>query len=417
MKSRNAARILTFFLAIIFILINTSLVWGTTTSGYTNSSTDSISDRKEAASYVLIEASRGQVLSSRNPDEKLHISVACKLMTILIALENGKLNSNVTISKDALEATGSLLSLEVGKRYPLEDLLKAVMLTSANDAARAVAEHISEDIPSFIEAMNKKAQELKMENTIFTNPTGLYDENQYTTAADIAKMMQYAHSNASFRSLFALRASPWTSAEGDTTVLASPNKLFWSYEGITGGKIGYNVKELPSIVASATRNGMSLICIILDCPEETLYEDAARLLDFGFERFKRSVLVKSDDKLKTVTVANQEINLISGQDIYYVHPVGEDYISELSVTVNVEPPISKTKVAGTASFTLDDGFVLDVPLFPEQEIVPEESFFVTAKKALIENRDIFFLLCFLLAIELAILIIKLINSIYKRKTD
>ena len=127
MKSRNAARILTFFLAIIFILINTSLVWGTTTSGYTNSSTDSISDRKEAASYVLIEASRGQVLSSRNPDEKLHISVACKLMTILIALENGKLNSNVTISKDALEATGSLLSLEVGKRYPLEDLLKAVM--------------------------------------------------------------------------------------------------------------------------------------------------------------------------------------------------------------------------------------------------------------------------------------------------
>ena len=196
------------FFAVVYILISTSGICFANTevtgSGADVTDTGTVEDAGRGAasrvpapdisapSALLMEAETGQILYEKNTGIPLHISAANKLMTVLVAVENGNLSSNVTVSSESVITEGSTLNLVVGEKYLLNDLLHAVMLTSANDAAIAVAEHISSgDIGKFVDLMNKTAEKLGMDNTHFTNPTGLYDENQYTTASDIAKLVRY----------------------------------------------------------------------------------------------------------------------------------------------------------------------------------------------------------------------------------
>ena len=207
------------FFAVVNILISTSGICFANTevtgSGADVTDTGTVEDAGRGAasrvpapdisapSALLMEAETGQILYEKNTGIPLHISAANKLMTVLVAVENGNLSSNVTVSSESVITEGSTLNLVVGEKYLLNDLLHAVMLTSANDAAIAVAEHISSgDIGKFVDLMNKTAEKLGMDNTHFTNPTGLYDENQYTTASDIAKLVRYASGNPQFSIIF-----------------------------------------------------------------------------------------------------------------------------------------------------------------------------------------------------------------------
>jgi len=372
-----------------------------------------LSDIK-ADSFILAEADRGQKLLSRNPDKKLHISAACKLMTVLIAVENGNLQANITISKDSVEVGGSALNLEAGEKYTLEDLLYGIMLTSANDAAIAVAEHIAGDMDSFVNLMNQTAAKLKMKDTRFTNATGLYDEEQYTTANDICRMISYAIRNPEFKKIFSTNARPWTHNGKNTTILTSPNKLFWSYEGIEGGKTGYNNKELQSLIATATRDNLSLICIVLDSPEKHLFTDATSLFDTGFDEFKKSVLVKAYEKFPVVDANGKEINLVTRENIYYVHPCGESYIEDLKVTADVNNISKSNQIAGTATYLLSDGTAIDVPLYPENEVAPD-NLLTSSINLFKENRNILWLLIVLVSIEIILIIIKATNYFIRKK--
>ena len=172
----------------------------------------------KAASALLMDLEKGQILYSKDADKKIHIASANKIMTTLVALEKGVLNSEVIISNEAANAGGSVLYLKAGVGYTLEDLLYATILTSANDAPTAIAEYIgSGSIDKFVEYMNAKARELNMKNTYFTNPTGLYDSSQYTTAGDIAIMMRYALSNTTFKEIFSCKGRPWVN-QGETSI-------------------------------------------------------------------------------------------------------------------------------------------------------------------------------------------------------
>jgi D-alanyl-D-alanine carboxypeptidase/D-alanyl-D-alanine carboxypeptidase (penicillin-binding protein 5/6) len=364
-----------------------------------------------AAAAILTDSETGQVLFSKSPKTRLHISSVNKLMTVLIAIEKGDLASNVTISKDSVEADGSALSLEVGKKYALMDLLYGIMLTSANDAAKAVSEHIGGDSSKFVKLMNDEAARLNMGNTHFTNPTGLYDENQYTTAEDISLLMKYALTKPAFNTMFSVKARPWENAEGLSKILTSQNKLFWSYDGVDGGKTGYNDKDQQTVIASAQRENMRLICIVLDSPEKSLFTDAAAVFDYGFDRFRKSILVHKGDVLKTAKVGDSEINLISMNDIYYVHPLGDSYIKDFSSASFIEPPIKKSKAAGNATYTLGDGTTISVDLFPEKEIVPPDDFLTSARKKIQENRNILYLVVFLLLLEVILVIVNLVKLI------
>ena len=367
----------------------------------------------KAASAILSESDRGQVLFSKDPSKPIHIAALSKLMTILIAVESGDLSSNITISKESVDAEGSALSLEIGEKYTLEELLYGIMLTSANDAAKAVAEHITVDSDKFSTKMNETAAKLMMKDTHFTNPTGLYDENQFTTANDIMLFMNYSIKNPVFNRIFGVQHRPWNHQNGDSSILTSQNKLFWSYDGVDGGKTGYNNKDQQTVITTATRGNMRLICIILDSPEKDLFDSAAAVLDYGFGKYKKNILVRKNEILKTESLEGNEINLISNEDIYYVHPTGESYIKEYSTKADIQLPLIKSKIAGSASYVLVDKTVINVNLYPSEEIVPPEDFYSSAKKKILENKDILYLVIFLLCIEV-ILILANIGKLFKK---
>jgi len=368
----------------------------------------------KAPSAILIEADRGQILFKKQADKKLHISTVSKIMTAVLVIEKGDLEAKVTISKESITAEGSVLFLTVGEKYTVEDLLNAIIITNANDAANALAEYVGSDISKFVDIMNNKAKELNMKNTNFTNPTGLYDKEQYTTANDIAILMKYALSLPAFNRIFSYRAVPWVDKKG-TDLLTNSNKLFWSYDGVDGGKIGYNQKELQTAVTTATRNNRRLIAIILDAPEDSVFQDSVKLLDYGFNNFKKGVLVPKNQTLTSTAIGDKEINLIANSDIYYTHPIGETYVKSFSFNIakDIKPPITKSMIVGIARYTLLDDTVIDVNLYPETEILLPDNFRTTLVKQLKENRDIFILLIILICIEILIIIYKIIKGIVK----
>ncbi|MEN6315440.1 MAG: D-alanyl-D-alanine carboxypeptidase family protein [Clostridiaceae bacterium] len=370
-----------------------------------------------AASAILVEAKTGQILYSKDNRAASHISSACKLMTVLVAVENSDLSSNVTVSADTVVAEGSALNLEVGAKYALDDLLYAIMLTSANDAAIAVAEHVSAgDIGKFVGMMNATAAKLNMTDTHFTNPTGLLEDYQYTTAYDISLLIRYAVNNPTFNRIFSTKVRPWYGTGDETKILTSSNDLFWSYDYIEGGKTGYNKKEQQSIISTASDadSDMRLICVVLDAAEATMYTDATALFDYGFHNFKKSTLVRKGEIIKTETLDGNEINLVSQSDITYVHPVGDDYISEFNVTSNMKAPLKKAIPVGSANYILDDGTNISISLYPETELAPPPDDFRTAtRKTILENKDIFLLVLFLAVIE-AILILFNIGKLIRK---
>ena len=299
----------------------------------------------------------------------MHISAANKLMAVLVAVENGNLSSFVTVSSDSVVTEGATLNLVVGEKYLLSDLLYSIMLVSANDATTAVAEHISSgDTEKFVELMNQTAEKLGMTNTYFVNPTGLYDERQYTTAKDIALLVRYAIANQQFNTIFSAKIKTWY-GKNDARLLTSPINLFWAYDGILGGKTGYNVKEKQSLICTASRTNMKLISVVLDTPEDAMMPDTTALLDYGFGNFWKSTLVSKNEIIKTVEHEGHEVRLISLSDILYVPP-WESYIKEFEFSADLKPPLKDDRQART--YILNDGTEIRISLYPESEIVPVE---------------------------------------------
>jgi len=381
---------------------------------YIDGSYDKILPVIKAPSAILIDNERGQVLYQKQADKKLHISTANKIMTAVLVIEKGNLEAKVTISKESSTLEGSVLFLTVGEKYTVEDLLNAIIITNANDAANALAEYIGGDISKFVEIMNNKAKELGMNDTHFANPTGLYDDSQYTTARDIGILMRYALSLPDFNRIFSYRAVPWQS-NGNVRLLTNSNKLFWEYEGVDGGKTGYIQEDKQTAITTVTRNNRRLIAIVLDAPKDSVLTDSIKLFEHGFNNFKRSILVSKNQPLTSTVVNNKEINLISLNDVYYVHPIGSDYIKNVSFNVSqdLKPPLTKNTTVGIARYTLQDGTNIDVNLYPEIEIPAPESFYTKLMQKLKENRDIFVLLTILVVIEILIIIYKILKGIAK----
>lgn len=357
-----------------------------------------------APSALLMEAETGQILYEKNINAPLHISAANKLMTILVAIENGNLSSYVTASSESVNTEGSVLNLVAGEKYLMGDLLYAIMLTSANDATIAVAEHVSSgDIGKFVDLMNKTAENLGMADTHFSNPTGLYDEKQYTTARDIATLVRYAIANPQFNTLFTTKVKLWND-KNKSSLLTSPFRLFWEYDGILGGKTGYNTREKQTVISTASRSNLRLISIVLDAPEATMFTDTKALLDYGFSNFRKGTLVSKNEVIRTVEFEGHEVRLISQNDIMYVHPLGESYIKDFDVTVDLRSPLKRTVPAGSAVYILNDGTEVRISLFPESEIVPVEDKKTRIQKIVTENKDIFIIVAVLVSIEILLLI-------------
>ncbi|SDI97351.1 D-alanyl-D-alanine carboxypeptidase family protein [Salimicrobium halophilum] len=231
---------------------------------------------------VLIDAGTGDVLYEKRAGERALIASTTKIMTGLIASEHGNLSDIVEVSVDAATTEGSSLYLEAGEKVPLEDLIHGLILRSGNDAAVAIAEHVGGSIPGFVYLMNEKKDWLGLTDTHFANPHGLDDPMHYSSALDLARLMRHVQTNETMEKVMektsyksSIRDYPWR----------NKNKLLTTYyDPATGGKTGYTKAAGRTFVSSAEKDGVTLIAVTLNAPDD--WEDHRMLYEYGFEKRK-----------------------------------------------------------------------------------------------------------------------------------
>ena len=237
-----------------------------------------------AHAAILIEAESGDVIYAKNADEKLPMASTTKIMTALVALEEGDLDRPVSIAEEACGVEGSSVYLTAGEELTLEDLLYALMLESANDAAAAIAYEIAGGIEPFAERMNRMAETIGLTASHFTNPHGLDHEAHYTTAHDLAKLTAYALKNEQFRKIVSTyrHQIPLRGDEG-VRVLLNHNKLLRMSEEVIGVKTGFTKHSGRCLVSAAERDGVCVIAVTLNAPDD--WRDHTALHEHGFARY------------------------------------------------------------------------------------------------------------------------------------
>lgn len=239
----------------------------------------------DASAEIAMELTTGTVLSESNADAKLPMASTTKIMTAIIIVEDCDLNEVLTVPKEAAGVEGSSIYLKAGEEIDVRDLLYGLMLRSGNDSAAALAIHHSGSIEKFVEIMNSRAKQIGAESTNFKNPSGLPDSEHYTTARDLCKIACYAMQNETFKEIVSTK-----SHNGKYKSFVNKNKMLYKFEGANGVKTGYTVKAGRCLVSSAERDGMDVVCVVLNCYD--MYERSAAILDGCLNGYK---LVKIDE--------------------------------------------------------------------------------------------------------------------------
>ena len=219
-----------------------------------------------AETAIVMDQDSGRVLWSKNENREKLIASTTKIMTAIVAIENGNLSENVKVNKEVLKAYGSNIYIEVGEEINLIDLLYGLMLRSGNDAAIMIAESVSGDMGNFVKQMNKTAKDIGMDNTKFYNSHGLEEKNNVgntSTAYDMALLTRYAMKNETFRKIFSTKNYTAVSSK-KTYTWTNKNRLLSSYEYTTGGKTGFTDLARRTLVTTASKNGMNLIVVTLN---------------------------------------------------------------------------------------------------------------------------------------------------------
>ena len=247
-----------------------------------------------AASAVVMEAGSGRILYEKDAESQRLIASVTKLLTALTALETGHSPQEVVeIQPSDTGIEGSSIYLRAGERLRLETLLYGMLLQSGNDAATAVARYCAGSVEAFAGEMNALAGELGMADSHFTNPSGLNEAEHYSTALDLARLARACLNNETLAQIAATRS---ITLEGRTFV--NHNKLLWRYPGCVGLKTGYTEKAGRTLVSAASRDGMTLIAVTLDAPND--WADHTALLDWGFDTFHLTTLVEEGAQVTTL---------------------------------------------------------------------------------------------------------------------
>lgn len=313
----------------------------------------------QAKSAVLMEASTGKILYEQNSHEKLPPASVTKVMTMLLimeAIDNGKISFDdmVTSSEYAASMGGSQIYLEPGEQMSVHDMLKAIAVASGNDASVAMAEHIYGSEETFVKAMNDKAKELGMNDTNFVNCNGLDADNHYTSAYDIALMSRELLKHPKIHDYLTI----WIDSLRDGKFgLANTNKLIRFYPGANGIKTGSTGKALYCLSASAKRDGMQLIAVIMGAPNtKERFNAATKLLDYGFANYsivsgaKKGELVGELDVLKGIT---NKVNLVTASDFNALIKKGQqgNIDKKVNIADNLHAPVEKGQKVGEIVFS------------------------------------------------------------------
>ena len=313
----------------------------------------------DCKSAILMEAETGKVLYSQNQDQALPPASVTKIMTLLIVMESieeGRISYDdiVVASANACSMGGSQIYLEQGERMSVEDLLKSVIIASANDAAVALAEHVAGTEEEFVKAMNDKAKELGMKNTCFENTNGLDDttQNHLTSAMDIAIMSRELIKHKKITEY----SSIWMDTiRNGAFGLTNTNRLVKYYEGATGLKTGSTSKAGFCVSATATRNGMTLIAVVMGSSSRDARNSAAvALLNYGFSNF---ALFRNQPYCGSMTVVKGKLSECEIREDQLLTVVNKKELSkitkEITLDSEIAAPIKRGTQVGTATYTVD----------------------------------------------------------------
>lgn len=299
-----------------------------------------------AASAILIEAGSGRVLYEKNVQERRLIASTTKLMTALVAVESTPdLDKTVKIQAEDW-AEGSSMYLRPGEERTLKELLYGLLLSSGNDAARALARACAGDVETFVGWMNERAGDLNMRQTHFANPNGLDDPEHYSTAADMALLAQAVLKNETLKEIVETKS---ITVAGRSMI--NHNKLLWRYEGCCGMKTGYTHAAGRTLVSCAEREGETLICVTLKDPNDWL--DHATLFDYGFENWRTYALARAGKTFRTLPVTGSilpQAAVEMAADVFYPLKEEESVQVRISLPDQLKAPIQKGAIVGKLVF-------------------------------------------------------------------
>jgi len=340
--------------------------------------------RLSASRYVLIDASTGQVLYESDCRERAYPASTTKILTALVVLSNSELNDRLTVPEEAKKAGGSQAYLTPGSQMSVEDALYALMLSSANDAAVALAHKVSGGIEAFAKQMNEAARNVGATGSNFTNPHGLPDDNHYTTALDLALVSRAALKIAAFGRIAAtqtreivINAPGGNGGSSRKETLTNHNRMLWWYDGCTGMKTGFTQQSLHTMVASAQRGGRELIAVVLGSGSSTtLWGDAAALLDYGFSRFAPKEIVKPGQSLGEVEVERGKAKAAGSSAAGFTVLDGED-APEITLKptfdTGIEAPVKAGQKIGALSLVQAGRELVRIDIVAAQDVEREFS--------------------------------------------
>ncbi|HBY20311.1 MAG: hypothetical protein A2Y24_04850 [Clostridiales bacterium GWE2_32_10] len=330
---------------------------------------------------ILMDYKTGMVLWGKNIYKPRQMASTTKIMTCIFALENAKLDDIVTITRRAALAPKVKIFLRPNEKQRLEDLLYAIMLVSANDAAVAIAEHVSGSVEEFCAQMTKKAKEIGAKDTIFKTPNGLDKEDHHSTAYDMALITRYALNNKKFRELINTKTviTPVHGGNYRSFSLTNHNRLLNEYQGATGVKTGFTNGAGHCFAGSAQRGDMQLISVVLASGwgargKEGKWTDTKKILDYGFNNFKYETIRKKDDILikdiKVEKSRKKTIDLFLKNDI--ILPMKQSDSENLKIRIYypelIEAPLEKGVEIGLARIYINDDYICEEALLVDRDV-------------------------------------------------
>ena len=323
-----------------------------------------------ANSYVLMDMDTGRVIESKNKDKSMLIASITKIMTCILALENGDLEETIIVDDSISKSYGSGIYISIGEKIKLIDLLYGLMLRSGNDAAAMISSHISGSEEEFAKLMNKKAKELGMKNTIFFNSSGLDNNTRgnLSTAYDMALLTRYAMQNETYKEIVKTKKHI-VKTNLKTYVWHNKNKLL-NYDYITGGKTGYTDKAKRTLVSTASKNNINLVVVTIKDSDDwnthkTLYEKVFN------NYFNIKVLNKNKFKIEE---DNYYKYLYIKEDVYLTLKQDEKYNLINHIKLEKKENFKDDEQVGTSYIYLDDTLVKEVPIYAKNKKVKQNIF-------------------------------------------
>jgi serine-type D-Ala-D-Ala carboxypeptidase (penicillin-binding protein 5/6) len=324
--------------------------------------------RLEAESAALADLDSGEVLWRRNATERRPIASVTKIMTALLVLETTNGGELVTTSADAAAQSGAELGLEAGERLPVRDLLVALMLQSANDAAVALAEHVAGSVEAFVEGMNRRGVELGLRETAFASPNGL-DDSGYSTARDLVTLTTEAFAVPGFERIVSTRFHRIPDPDGEPRRVQNRNALLWLYPGARGVKTGYTAAAGFCLVAAAERDGLRLVSVVLGDRDEA-FSDAAAVLDHGYAAYERRTVIADGQELDPIDVEGRPVPVVAAGTVDVLLPRGEPVDLDVTPQPGLNLPVDAGDAVGAVEAVAGGESLGTAPVEAERTVRP-----------------------------------------------